>query len=62
MEKNNEEVIKLNATLTKEEFNILIKAIDYYSYTTNLFYAEETEDCGIIRNKIVKNYLVKGEY
>ena len=51
-----EKKLKILLYLTKEEINILFKAIDYYSNASALFeYGENIENCLNIRNKIINN-------
>lgn len=41
--------------LTKEEFDILLRAIDYYNYASSIFeYGEHIEACQGIRHQIIE--------
>lgn len=47
-------LIKVLLHLTLEEFDLLLKAVDYYKYASSLFeYGEHIEDCNTIRDKLM---------
>ena len=58
---NSKIFIPLNITV--EEFDVLLRAIDFYNYATGSFeYGEHIEECQTLKNKIMRNLKTKEEY
>lgn len=48
--------ILISMELTKEEYSVLLKAIDYFNYASSVMeYGEHIEDCQNIKNKIINS-------
>ena len=49
--------------LSIEEYDVLLKAIDYYNYATStLEYGEHIEECQNIRSKIMRHIGTRKDY
>lgn len=49
-------LLKTKLFLTIEEYDTLIKAIDYYNHASSVInYGEDIETCQTLHNKIIRN-------
>ena len=49
--------------LTIEEYDVLLKAIEHFNYSSGIFeYGEHIEECQSIRNKIMRHLKPKEEF
>ena len=46
--------------LTIEEYDVLLKAIDFFNYSSSIFeYGEHIDECQTLRKKIMRNLQLK---
>lgn len=49
--------------ITIEQYDVLLKAIDFYNYSSSIFeYGEHIEECQTLRNKIMRHLQPKEKF
>ena len=64
-EKKTLEIAKvfISLGLTIEEYDVLLKAIDFFNYASSVLeYGEHIEECQTLRNKIMRHLKPKEEF